>query len=107
MQIQSHPCGLNEFCHHTKVKWGEDHENSSYLTRLCILQDTQMLGTVIVWHRGFIVIVESAGPSSRAGELISTDLTTEEQLDGGANANRSSLSHVTIQGHETVMTMTK
>ncbi len=19
MQIQSHPCGLNEFCHHTKV----------------------------------------------------------------------------------------
>jgi len=66
-----------------------------------------MLGTVIVWHRGFIVIVESAGPSSRAGELISTDLTTEEQLDGGANANRSSLSHVTIQGHETVMTMTK
>jgi hypothetical protein len=54
-----------------------------------------MLGTVIVWHRGFIVIVESAGPSIRDGELIPTDLTTEEKLDGGANSlnvNRSSLS---------------
>ncbi|CAK9202056.1 unnamed protein product [Sphagnum troendelagicum] len=37
-------------------------------------------------HRGFIVIVESAGPSSGDGQLIPTDLTTEEQLDGGANA---------------------
>jgi hypothetical protein len=95
VKIQSHPCGLNEFCHHTKVKWREDHENNRYLTRVCILQHTQMLGTVIVPHRGFIVIVESAGPSSGDGQLIPTDLTTEEQLDGGANAlnvNRSSLS---------------
>jgi hypothetical protein len=71
VQIKSHPCGLNEFCHHTNVKWREGHENSSYLTRVCILQDTQMLGTVIVRHRGFIVIVEAAGPSSRDGELTS------------------------------------
>ncbi|CAK9252508.1 unnamed protein product, partial [Sphagnum jensenii] len=50
------------------------------------IHHTQILGTVIVRHRGFIVIVESAGPSSGDGQLIPTDLTTEEQLDGGANA---------------------
>ncbi|CAK9212247.1 unnamed protein product [Sphagnum troendelagicum] len=50
------------------------------------IHDTQMLGTVIVRHRGFIAIVEAAGTSIESGEVLPTDLAVEEHPEGGANA---------------------
>jgi protein TIF31 len=70
-------------------------------------QDTQMLGTVIVRHRGFIAIVEAAGTSIESGEVLPTDLAVEEHPEGGANAlnlNRCLLSLPLSHIHQAMIT---
>ncbi|CAK9230198.1 unnamed protein product [Sphagnum jensenii] len=50
------------------------------------IHDTATLGTVIVRHQGYTVLVEAAGPKPEEGEELPTDLAINEQIDGGANA---------------------
>jgi len=56
-------------------------------------KDTTTLGTVIVRHQGYTVLVEAAGPKPEEGEELPTDLAIDEQIDGGANALNVNRSH--------------
>ncbi len=55
-------------------------------------KDTATLGTVIVRHQGYTVLVDAAGPKPEEEELP-TDLAINEQIDGGANALNVNRSH--------------
>ncbi len=59
----------------------------------CLSKDTTTLGTVIVRHQGYTVLVEAAGPKPEEGEELPTDLAINEQIDGGANALNVNRSH--------------